>query len=95
MRRKTEIAVFAGAAVVALGWWLWPSAGRDGCAVESVRAKSWLIAGARPQIRETKEMVRTQDDGVDMPAAISSGVPMRLPSSSTTAMGPTASRTIW
>lgn len=64
MKRKTEIAVLAGTVLLALGWWLWPSADRDEGGTESVRARSRLIAEAKPQIAKAKVTVdRTESDG--------------------------------
>ena len=54
MKRKTEIAILAGAALVALGWWFLSSEDCDGGAAEPVRTKSRLIAAAKPRIAEAK-----------------------------------------
>lgn len=54
MRRKTEIAILAGATLAALGWWFMSSEDCDGGAAEPVRTKSRLIAAAKPRIAEAK-----------------------------------------
>ena len=62
MKRKTEIVVFAGAVLAALGWWLLASGDREGDAAKPVRAKSRLIAEAKPRITNAAED-RTVSDG--------------------------------
>ena len=54
MKRKAEIVVFAGAVLVALGWWFLASGDRKADAAEPVRAKSRLIAEAKPRIANAK-----------------------------------------
>lgn len=64
MKRKAEIVVFAGAVLVALGWWFLASGDREEDATEPVRAKSRLIAEAKPRIANAKaaEDLAVSDD---------------------------------
>lgn len=63
-KRKPEIAILAGAALVALGCWFLSSEDRGEAAAESVRTNSRLIAEAKPRIAKAREAEdRTVSDG--------------------------------